>query len=317
MGGRGLRASPRRPSFSREREREGRDSGRHLPVHQHPPFLPSYFPYPVSSQYIRSVDAGRASQSWVPLGPELAEVRWRGVRRSSRISPRRDLALLPSMLDTVRRPCAPCTVTDSHLFVPLCVSLLCRDHSVLPLSLWLPSKLPPRSSRSGRSPPLQPPNDQLTHPFLSVHSLSPSSGIKSSSRQRGHSAMVRPSLLSGCLWGARTLPPPAPELTDPPPARPPLPPRPLSLFLYGSLYPQDFKSATTGVAAKAMRNELNRMVAGVQDPAQKKVRLPRTRCQHPTTPDRLLLSRLARPVSGLLANRMAEMGEGCCRSGYI
>ena len=35
---------------------------------------------------------------------------------------------------------------------------------------------------------------------------------------------------------------------------------------------QDFKSATTGVAAKAMRNELNRMVAGVQDPAQKKVR---------------------------------------------
>jgi UTP--glucose-1-phosphate uridylyltransferase len=36
---------------------------------------------------------------------------------------------------------------------------------------------------------------------------------------------------------------------------------------------QDFKSATTGVAAKAMRNELNKMVQGVQDPAQKKVRL--------------------------------------------
>lgn len=34
---------------------------------------------------------------------------------------------------------------------------------------------------------------------------------------------------------------------------------------------QDFKSATTGVAAKAMRNELNKMVQGVQDPAQKKV----------------------------------------------
>ncbi|CDZ98847.1 utp-glucose-1-phosphate uridylyltransferase [Phaffia rhodozyma] len=32
----------------------------------------------------------------------------------------------------------------------------------------------------------------------------------------------------------------------------------------------DFKSATTGVAAKAMRNELTRMVANVQDPAQKK-----------------------------------------------
>lgn len=34
---------------------------------------------------------------------------------------------------------------------------------------------------------------------------------------------------------------------------------------------QDFKSATTGVAAKAMRNELNRMVQGVTDPAKKKV----------------------------------------------
>ncbi|KAG8890387.1 UTP-glucose-1-phosphate uridylyltransferase [Tulasnella sp. 332] len=33
----------------------------------------------------------------------------------------------------------------------------------------------------------------------------------------------------------------------------------------------DFKSATTGVAAKAMRNELNRMVAEVKDPLQKKV----------------------------------------------
>nr|ODN87181.1 hypothetical protein L203_03453 [Cryptococcus depauperatus CBS 7841] len=32
----------------------------------------------------------------------------------------------------------------------------------------------------------------------------------------------------------------------------------------------DFKSATTGVAAKTMRNELNRMVANVQDPAKKK-----------------------------------------------
>jgi hypothetical protein len=34
---------------------------------------------------------------------------------------------------------------------------------------------------------------------------------------------------------------------------------------------QDFKSATTGVAAKTMRNELNRMVQGVTDPAKRKV----------------------------------------------
>ncbi|TYJ57552.1 hypothetical protein B9479_001634 [Cryptococcus floricola] len=33
----------------------------------------------------------------------------------------------------------------------------------------------------------------------------------------------------------------------------------------------DFKSATTGIAAKTMRNELNRMVANVQDPAKKKI----------------------------------------------
>ena len=33
----------------------------------------------------------------------------------------------------------------------------------------------------------------------------------------------------------------------------------------------DFKTATTGVAAKAMRNELGRLVASVQDPATKKV----------------------------------------------
>lgn len=37
---------------------------------------------------------------------------------------------------------------------------------------------------------------------------------------------------------------------------------------------QDFKSATTGVSAKAMRNELNRMVQGVEDPAKKKVSKP-------------------------------------------
>jgi hypothetical protein len=35
---------------------------------------------------------------------------------------------------------------------------------------------------------------------------------------------------------------------------------------------QDFRSATTGVAAKAMRNELNNMVNGVSDPSAKKVR---------------------------------------------
>lgn len=37
---------------------------------------------------------------------------------------------------------------------------------------------------------------------------------------------------------------------------------------------QDFKSATTGVAAKTMRNELNRMVQGVTDPAKRKVSYP-------------------------------------------
>lgn len=34
---------------------------------------------------------------------------------------------------------------------------------------------------------------------------------------------------------------------------------------------QDFKSATTGVAAKAMRNELNNLVAGIEDPVARKV----------------------------------------------
>ena len=35
----------------------------------------------------------------------------------------------------------------------------------------------------------------------------------------------------------------------------------------------DFKTATTGVAAKAMRNELGRLVASVQEQTAKKVRL--------------------------------------------
>ena len=35
----------------------------------------------------------------------------------------------------------------------------------------------------------------------------------------------------------------------------------------------DFKTATTGVAAKAMRNELGRLVASVQEKTAKKVRL--------------------------------------------
>lgn len=35
----------------------------------------------------------------------------------------------------------------------------------------------------------------------------------------------------------------------------------------------DFKTATTGVAAKAMRNEIGHLVATVQDPATKKVDL--------------------------------------------
>ena len=34
----------------------------------------------------------------------------------------------------------------------------------------------------------------------------------------------------------------------------------------------DFKTATTGVAAKAMRNEISRLVATVEDPQTKKVR---------------------------------------------
>ncbi len=33
---------------------------------------------------------------------------------------------------------------------------------------------------------------------------------------------------------------------------------------------QDFKSATTGVASKAMRNELNNLVAGIEDPVERK-----------------------------------------------
>lgn len=33
---------------------------------------------------------------------------------------------------------------------------------------------------------------------------------------------------------------------------------------------QDFKSATTGVAAKAMRNEINALVSGIDDPAVRK-----------------------------------------------
>lgn len=35
----------------------------------------------------------------------------------------------------------------------------------------------------------------------------------------------------------------------------------------------DFKTATTGVAAKTMRNELGRLVASVKDPQQQRVRI--------------------------------------------
>ena len=35
----------------------------------------------------------------------------------------------------------------------------------------------------------------------------------------------------------------------------------------------DFKTATTGVVAKAMRNELSRLVSTVEDPQSKKVRI--------------------------------------------
>lgn len=34
----------------------------------------------------------------------------------------------------------------------------------------------------------------------------------------------------------------------------------------------DFKTATTGVAAKAMRNEIHRLISTVEDPVTKKVR---------------------------------------------
>ena len=37
----------------------------------------------------------------------------------------------------------------------------------------------------------------------------------------------------------------------------------------------DFKTATTGVAAKSMRNEISRLVSTVGDPATKKVCLHR------------------------------------------
>jgi hypothetical protein len=50
---------------------------------------------------------------------------------------------------------------------------------------------------------------------------------------------------------------------------------PLSPFTeYHTLLPrteQHFKSATTGVASKTMRNELNRLVQTVSDPAAKRV----------------------------------------------
>ena len=36
---------------------------------------------------------------------------------------------------------------------------------------------------------------------------------------------------------------------------------------------QDFKSATSAVASKAMRNELNEMIHGIEDPAARKVRV--------------------------------------------
>lgn len=104
-----------------------------------------------------------------------------------------------------------------------------------------------------------PPFSSLSSPKLLFHLLVLSlSGIKSS-RQRGHSAMVRPLSLS----------PPHVSLSDLVLTFHHL--LPLPRLLLHAL--QDFKSATTGVAAKAMRNELTRMVAGVQDPAQKKVSL--------------------------------------------
>ena len=43
----------------------------------------------------------------------------------------------------------------------------------------------------------------------------------------------------------------------------------------------DFKTATTGVAAKAMRNEISRLVGTVEDSATKKVCPPSRRTTHP------------------------------------
>ena len=55
-------------------------------------------------------------------------------------------------------------------------------------------------------------------------------------------------------------------------------------YSVASVEPQDFKSATTGVAAKAMRNELNALVSGIDDPAVRKVRRYISRI-HPARPD--------------------------------
>lgn len=45
----------------------------------------------------------------------------------------------------------------------------------------------------------------------------------------------------------------------------------LYVFCYSDW--QDFQSASSAVASKAMRNELNEMIAAVEDPAAKDVRI--------------------------------------------
>lgn len=69
---------------------------------------------------------------------------------------------------------------------------------------------------------------------------------------------------------SRSLPPPSQRSSDDasPPARPKATLELLPNSPVGSL--QDFKSATTGVAAKAMRNELNKLASAIEDPNYKK-----------------------------------------------
>jgi hypothetical protein len=54
----------------------------------------------------------------------------------------------------------------------------------------------------------------------------------------------------------------------------------IHLFVLSRLrrHHKDFKSATSGVHTKTMRNEINRLVNTVPDPLAKKVRIPTVLC---------------------------------------